>query len=179
MKNLLILLAASGILFAGCDKVKLKGDKVGKRYSMLAAHPWKMTKLYEGGQQVTLESCKLDDVYTFNFDGWGNMDEGATKCGVVTNPADTTNPSDTDVIVGKSTAANADNIQYDASGMKINFNWTVVGDQRQILISDFGSPDNDPVWEVEEMDENYLRVRGAETRNGKFIAYIKEFVTAQ
>lgn len=178
MKNLLILLTASGILFAGCDRVKLKGDKVGERYKMLSNHPWKMTRLYEGGREVALESCKLDDVYTFNFDGWGNMHEGATKCGV-TNPADTTNPSDTDVIVGKSSAAIADNIQYDASGMQINFNWTVVGDQRQILISDFGNADNDPVWEVEEMDENFLRVRGAEMRNGQFVAYIKEFVTAQ
>jgi hypothetical protein len=176
MKNLLILTAVSGILFAGCDK--LDSRKVGKRYDMLAAHPWKMTRLVESGQEVALKDCQLNDTYVFVHEGWGYMDEGATKCGV-TNPADTTNPSDTDVIVGKSTIANADNIQYDESGMRINFNWTVVGDQREILISDYGNPDNDPVWLVEEMDENYLRVRGSETRNGKVIAYTKEFVTAQ
>lgn len=177
MKNLLILFAVSGILFAGCDKIDSR--KVGKRYDMLSAHPWKMTRLVESGQEVSLPGCKLDDTYVFVFEGWGYMDEGATKCGVA-NPADTTTPSDTDVvIVNKSTIAIADDLQYDESGMRINFNWTVVGDQREILVSDFGNPDNDAVWEVEEMDNNYLRVRGAEKRNGKLIPYTKEFVTAQ
>jgi hypothetical protein len=177
MKNLLLLLAASGILLAGCKQFKIQPDKIGNRYDMLAAHPWKLVKLEEAGSNVTLKDCQLDDTYVFVHEGWGYMDEGATKCGVPT-PVDTTTPVDTSIIVGKSTVPNADNLQYDESGMRINFNWTVVGDQRRILLSDYGSADNDPEWIVEEMDANFLRVRGAETRNGEVITYHKEFVTA-
>lgn len=182
MKNLLLLLATSGIFLAGCNskQFQLKPDKIGKRYEMLREKNWKLVRLVEKGSEVSLKSCQLDDVYVFNIEGWGYMDEGASKCGEPVAPVDTTtSPVDTAIVVSKSaksTISIADDLQYDESGMRINFNWSVSGDQRELLITDYGHPDNDPVWLFMEMDATHFIVTGAEKRNGEVITYIKEFV---
>jgi len=143
---------------------------------LLSATNWKLVKLIENQSEVSLKSCQLDDIYVFNSEGWGYMDEGATKCGDPA-PVDTTaEPVDTSIVVSRSTIAVADDLQYDESGMRINFNWHVSGDQFELLIRDFGHPDNDPVWQFMEMDARRFVVSGAERRNGKVITYIKEFV---
>lgn len=179
MKNLLLLFATSGIIFAGCNSKRFqwKADPIGKRYEILRENNWKLVRLIEKGSEVTLKSCQLDDVYVFNIEGWGYMDEGATKCGEpVVTPIDTNNNVDTSIVVSRSTISVADDLQYDESGMRINFNWSVSGDQRQLHITDYGHPDNDPVWEFMEMDAKRFVVSGAEKRNGEVITYIKEFV---
>ncbi len=182
MKNLLLLFATSGILFAGCSskQFQLKPDKIGKRYVILRENTWKLAKLVENGSEVSLNSCQSDNIYVFNIDGWGYMDEGATKCGeppvVPIDTTTTTDPVDTSIVVSKSTVAVADDLQYDESGMRMNFWWSVSGDQRQLHITDFGHPDNDPTMDFMEMDEKHFVVKGAEKRDGKVINYIKEFV---
>ena len=177
MKNLLLLLAGTGILLAGCKNDTVLGNKpTGNRYDMISAHPWKLVKLEENSNEVSLTSCRLDDIYVFDFEGSGYMDEGATKCGE-TAPVDTTitNPEDTTIIVSKATVSNADDIQYDPSGRRINFTWTVVGDQRYVLIYNYGSSENNPEWEILEMDNNHFVVKGTEKRNGTLIVYYKHF----
>ena len=102
------------------------------------------------------------------------MDEGLTKCGV----EDTTNPGDT-VIVSKSTIANADNLEYDETGWRMNYTWEVSGDQKELLIYDFGSSDNDQVMNFQEMEASYFVVQGSEKRNGKLVVFIKRFEAVQ
>ena len=179
MKNLLLLLATSGILFAGCNskQFQFNPDPIGKRYVILRENTWKLVRLVENGSEVSLKDCQLDNVYVFNIEGWGYMHEGNSKCGeIVTLVApDPTDPVDTSIVVSKSTVSIADDLQYDESGMKMNFNWSVSGDQRELLITDFGHPDNDPVMLFDEMDATHFIVHGAEQRDGKIISYIKEF----
>ncbi|MBL7719070.1 MAG: hypothetical protein JNL72_09570 [Flavipsychrobacter sp.] len=181
MKNALLLLAVSGILFAGCDKDSAFGGKpVGNRTDRMINNKWRQTGLIEIGVNVELKQCQLDNIWVFNADGTGYMDEGATKCGET--PVDTTTPpsaDDTTIIVSRSTgtAGNADNIQYDADGRRISFTWEVPGDQRELIIYNFGSSDNDMQMEFEDdgTDERRIKVRGSEYRNGKLIPYFKTF----
>jgi hypothetical protein len=51
----------------------------------------------------------------------------------------------------------------------------VPGDQRELIIKNFGNSDLDWPMEIEEMTETFLRVRGSERRNGKLIVFFKEF----
>ena len=175
MKNLLLLLAASGILFAGCKEDSAFGGKpVGNRWDMLTAHSWRLVEKTEYGTKVDISSCELDNIYVFDPSATGYMDEGATKCGEPT-PVDTTSPTDTTIIVSKSTIANVDNLQYDPGGMRMSFTWEIPGDQRELLIFNFGSSDNDPKMELFEMDDFHFLVRGSEYRNGKLVTYFKRF----
>jgi hypothetical protein len=176
MKNILLLLASSGILLASCKDDTAFGIKaVGNRRNVLTSHTWKLTKLTEIGVDVELKPCQLDDIYVFETNSTGYMDEGAISCGNPT-PVDTTNPGDTTVIVSKSTIGDADNIQYDDStNQRISFTWEVPGDQRELKIYNFGSSDLDWAMEIEEMDDTHIRVRGSERRNGKLIVFFKEF----
>jgi hypothetical protein len=175
MKNLLLLLAASGILFAGCKEDSAFGGKpVGNRWNMLTARSWRLVEQIDQGVKVDLKACQLDNIYVFDPSANGYMDEGATKCGEPT-PVDTTNPGDTTIIVSKSTIANADNLQYDPGGTRMSFTWEIPGDQRELLINNFGSSDNDQRMEFEEMDEFHFVVRGSEYRNGKLVPYFKRF----
>lgn len=179
MKNILLLLAASGILFAGCkDDTALGAKPIGNRRNVLRNHIWKLVSVKEMGSDVELKNCQLDNIYVFDESSVGYMDEGASKC---TDIVDTTGtPDDTTIIVSKSTIANADNLQYDdATGQRMSFTWEVPGDQRELLINDFGSSDNDQVMNFQEMEETYFIVQGSEKRNGKLVVYIKRFEAVQ
>ena len=178
MKNFLLLLAATGILFASCgkDDTALGAKAIGNRREVLKSHTWRLVWQRENGADVALKQCELDNIYVFSNDYTGYMDEGATKCD---EPVDTTNPGDT-VIVSKSTIANADNLQYDDEGeRRMNFTWEVPGDQKELLIYNMGSSDNDPVMNFQDMEANFFIVQGSEYRKGKLVVYIKRFEAVQ
>lgn len=81
MKNLVIL-AAALFLVAGCDKKN--GPKSNTQ--LLAQANWKFSAATMGGADVSgsIDACYKDNILTFNENGTGTADEGATKC----NPGD-------------------------------------------------------------------------------------------
>jgi hypothetical protein len=180
MKNFLLLLAASGILFAGCkDDTAFGAKPVGNRRDVLTSRTWRLVQVKESGQDVPLSNCQLDNIYVFDREtSTGYMDEGATKCD---DPVTPTEPGDTTVIESKSTLVptDADGYEYDASGRRINFTWEVPGDQRELIIYDFGGSDNDYAMEIDEFSETRFIVRGNKMRNGKVVMFFKTFEAVQ
>ena len=80
--NKLILFAAlcfSTILFSSCDKTD---DALPTNSDYVTKSSWKFDKAMSGGSDVSgfLNACYKDNVMTFQANGSGSLDEGATKC---------------------------------------------------------------------------------------------------
>ena len=73
MKNFLLLLASTGILFASCkDDTALGAKAIGNRREVLKSHTWKLVWQRENGEDVALQQCQLDNIYVFNENSTGD-----------------------------------------------------------------------------------------------------------
>ncbi len=80
--NKLILFAAlclSAVSFNSCDKTD---EAAPTNTDYITKSPWKFDKAMSGGADVSgfLNACYKDNVMTFQVNGNGSLDEGATKC---------------------------------------------------------------------------------------------------
>lgn len=165
MKKLILIIVALTPLLEACNKGNLGGGEIGFRRRMLVAHNWRMTKIRINGETVSLPDCERDNVYNFNDNENGYMDEGGSKC-----------DSATSVLI---TGAPQPSTEDGGVLQRINFQWSVTGDQRYIYIKNFGSTDYNPEWLIYDMNENQLIVQGKDIRDGYNYSYEKTFVIAQ
>jgi len=76
---LFVSLCFSSLLFSSCDKTD---DAPPTKTDHITKSSWKFDKAMSGGADVSgfLNACYKDNVMTFQANGNGSLDEGATKC---------------------------------------------------------------------------------------------------
>lgn len=78
MKNtlyLLLLVLTASIISCGDDD-----DSSTRNRDLLTAHSWKLTARSRSGVPVNLQSCDLDDTYTYTGFGLFRWDRGSELC---------------------------------------------------------------------------------------------------
>ncbi|MFM9028652.1 MAG: lipocalin family protein [Bacteroidota bacterium] len=85
--NYVLAFVLSIALFNSCSKDDDSNNTTAPtKTQLLTAHSWKLTGLTVNGtdQFASVDACEKDNLYTFQSNGTGTLDEGASKC----DPAD-------------------------------------------------------------------------------------------
>ncbi len=164
MKKVLFAVCAFTIVLSACDKK----EKIGKRFEILRDHEWRLVSQTINEADQPLDECEAGNYWVFKADEYGY--EANVTCG------------DTQVVVPDTTNNGTDTIttakpqhKGTANPARIDFTWSVTGDQRYIYIKNFGTPGHDIDWEIVSMDNAKFHVRGTYQVNDVNYAFEKYF----
>jgi hypothetical protein len=165
MKNVLILAIVSLIALASCKKRNNVNGDHKDRYGMLVSKKWIIVSKEVNGGPAAMKDCEKDNYYVFEESGNGRWEEGANNCfdtgggnggGGGGNGNDTTSTSQK---------------EGDVLPTYTSFTWSITGDAFAIYMKNFGVPNYNPEWTIENMDYTTLDVRSVEKLNGKLFIY--------
>ena len=82
--KLLAVLAIAGITFVGCSKDDDNSSGTNtpslSKTQLLTGHSWTMTGTYFDGVELPMDTCDMDNIYTWNVNGIYTEDAGAYRC---------------------------------------------------------------------------------------------------
>lgn len=84
MKKNIFLLAPVFLFLAlaSCTKESRHNYEIGDRLKMIQGTKWRITNIVDNGVSAPAD-CRNDDIWVFNVNGEGYIDDGGISCGVM------------------------------------------------------------------------------------------------